>query len=249
MTKAYLIFLTLFLSLMLFSIPVYAAESDEQTLEQQEQEQVQEPEQAQEDGQQEQTQITSAEEGVFNLTILKNANLRAEPTTDSKSVIVIPFGLNMASSQRVANSNGEIWYAIAYGGMGGYISSDVVEVEAVYVNDSEDAAEDQEGAEENEKAQQQEAVPMNTVAPKQVEDAKTSDTSGTDSSVLTTTSGVKSNTDKPVTRKVDFIFIVFLSVVIVGAVISFIVFGRLRREYARYRKQILRNRKDSVLQD
>ncbi len=261
-SKTLLIFSAAFLSVMLFTTPVYATENDQQPQEQQlqEGEELQEQEtaeeQPQETDEQEENRIADSEEGVYTLTILANANMRSEPTTDSKSVVIIPFGVDLSSGQRITNTSGETWYAISYSGMSGYISADVVDVEATYINDTEETEGIQEGEEAAAQEQQPEAVtaqanasPSDTKTTSQVAGAKTSGAASAGSSVLATTPETKSNTDKPVTRKVDFIFLIFLSVVIVGLVITFIIFGRLRHEYVRYRKQILKNSKERVLQE
>lgn len=239
MTKAYLIFLIAFLSLMLFTNPVYAAENEGEPLEQQEE--VQETLQEQEEDQQEQTHIVSTEEGVYNLTILVNANLRSEPANDSKSVIVIPFGIDMVSGLKITNTKGEIWYPISYSGMSGYISSDVVEAEAVYMNDSE---------EETTIQKEQKTPAKNSLSgsssglqtAKTENESKASDTSATDGSTFITTS-------EPKHKTVDSIFLIFLSASLAGLLITLIVFARLRHEYSRYRKLILKNRKDKAYED
>lgn len=236
MTKAYLIFLIAFLSLMISTKPVYAAENEGQPLEQQEEV----PETLQEEDRQEQTQILSTEEGVFNLTVLVNANLRSEPTTDSKSVIVIPFGIDMVSHRKITNTKGEIWYPIDYSGISGYISSDVVEAEAVYMNDSEETAVQKE---QKTPAKNSLSSPASGVQTTKTEnESKVSDTSAAEGSNLITTS-------EPKRKTVDSVFIVFMSAALAGVVITLIVFAMLRHEYNRYRKYILKNRKDKAYED
>ena len=266
MTKAYLIFFTVFLSFIMLAIPVYSEASEQQPLEQQGHEVVQEVEQiqeeiqedTQEDEQEKPTQVVSSEEGIYNLTFLANANMRSEPTTDSKSVIIIPFGVDLASDQKITTTKGEIWYAVTYSGMGGYVSSDVADVETIYINNEDEEAEAQEGVEVSIQELPKENTSVNTFENSSSESQTTtqsaettvSDASNMAGSDLTKTSEIKYDANEPsVIRKVDFIFVVFLLVAIVGIVLSFIVFGRLRHEYVRYRKQILKNRKDKVLQD
>ena len=237
MTKAYLLFLIAFLSLMMFTNPVYAAEEEGQALEQQEQA----PETLQEEDLQEQTLVVSTEDGVYNLTVLVNANLRTKPTTDSKSVIVIPFGIDMVSNRKITNTKGEIWYPISYSGMSGYISSDVVEADAVYTNDSE---------EETTIQKQQKTPAKNSLSgsssglqtAKTENESKASDMSATDNSTFITTS-------EPKPKTVDSIFLIFLSASLAGLLITLIVFAGLRREYSGYRKLILKNRKDKAYED
>lgn len=251
LTKAYLIFFTVFLSFILLAIPVYSEASEQQPLEQQDHEIVQEVEQiqeeiqedTQEDEQEKPTQVVSTEDGVYNLVILKNANMRSEPTVDSKSIIVIPFGVDLVSGHKIVNTNGEIWYAISYGDRSGYISADVVEDKTAYINEADEEAVVGNSIETSVQEKPKETVAANAIA------GSSSESQTTEQETETKTSEIKTVVDKPVTRNVDSILFVFLLTVIFGVVISLIVFGSLRHEYARYRKQILKRRKDKVILD
>lgn len=241
MTKAYLIFLIAFLSQMMFTKPVYAADSEGQAIEQQEQEPVQETSQEQEEDRQEQTLIVSTEDGIYNLTLLVNTNLRSEPTTDSPSIIVLPFGIDMTSVRKITNTKGEIWYPISYGGMSGFISSDAVEARAVDISDSDEESlyrEPQKTPSKNSpsgpNSDIQEIKPEN--------ESQKTDTSVTEGSVSVTTSEPKGST-------VDHIFIIFMSAALAGVVIALILSVRLKKEYSRYRKYILKTGKDNAYKD
>ncbi len=243
LTKALLLFPIVLLSLILFAIPVYSEPNEQQPPEQQGQETVQESEQVQEEGQEVRTEVVSTEEGIYNLAFLTNANLRSEPAADSKSVVIIPFGVELTSDLKVTNTSGETWYSITYSGMSGYIRSDVIDVEVSDTNDTDETAETPEGAETSIREQPVESVPANAAA------SSSSEPEAEKQSGDTITSETDSNTDKPVTGKVDAIFIAFLLAATVGIWISFIVFNKLRCEYVRYRKNILWDREEKDLQD
>ena len=243
LTKALLLFPIVLLSLILFAIPVYSEPNEQQLPEQQGHETVQESDQVQEEGQEVRTEVVSTEEGIYNLTFLTNANLRSEPAAGSKSVVIIPFGIELTSDQKITNTSGETWYSLTYSGMSGYISSDVVDVKVPDTDDTDGTAESPEDAETSIREQPEESVPVNAPAD------SSSESEADGQSGETIISETDSNTDKPAAGKVDSIFIVFLLVAIVGIWLSFIVFNRLVREYSKYRRQILRKRKEKDLQD
>ncbi len=290
--KTHLIFPIMLLALMLFSAPVYAAEDNQQPQEQQAQEAPQEeqpqeeappeeePQQEvppqpartarprstspQETEEPEEAQEITTEDGLYTLILSTNANMRSQPTTDSKRIMVIPFGVGIDSTQKITNAEGEAWYAISYGGMNGFIRSDVVEVEVVNIEDTEGTGEEGEETQETEgqkehweaeeggaaTEQPQEAEePKSTEAsisvPKpsdQNDTTKVSNSASADASVITITPDINSAVGKTNSRRVDVIFFLFLLVVLVGVLITFIVYGRFKFEYARYRNQILKDR-------
>ncbi len=181
---------------------------------------------------------STSEKGAYSLKLIKNANMREEPSTDSQSQIVIPFGITISATEKATNDMGETWYLAEYGGYTGYIRGDMADVTTVSTDDDEDN-EGEEGAEE----QTTEAVadrPGEGVSKRSSYKASTAKKIPvTINKQYNSENYVSSDVVVEPREKVDLIFILFLVAAVIGCVFTFMMFTSLRAEYKRYRRNKL----------
>lgn len=192
----------------------------------------------------------STQEGKYTLTLLSNGNMRAEASTDSVSKVVVPFGIKITSDERITNENGEVWYRVSYGGAVGYIREDLVNVEESAAEQQETSVEDEE-SEEGENEEKSSADNSQNALSKTYTPKKSSqETSQTEEKIAD-----KDLTEESFTgdvriisrRKIDAVFMLFMSVSVLGFILAAITGGKLVNEYQKRKAYVIKYSEDKEL--
>ncbi len=179
----------------------------------------------------------TSEQGEYSLKLIKNANLREEPSTDAASHIIIPFGITISATQKVTNSLGETWYQSEYGGYTGYIRGDMADVTTISVQTDEEGEGEGETEEEtSEETQESTSQGVSKRSNYRTTTKKTPVTINRQYNAQTYTSGDVAVEPR---EKVDLIFILFLGAAAIGCVFTYMMIHSLRSEYKRYRRNKL----------
>ena len=184
----------------------------------------------------------TSEQGEYSLKLIKNANMREEPSTDADSRIIIPFGITISASQKVTNSVGETWYMSEYGGYTGYIRGDMADVTTISVQtveEGEGEAEAEAEGEPEEVTSEETQEPAEGVSKRSNYRTTTKKTPVTINRQYNAQTYTGGDVEVEPREKVDLIFILFLGAAAIGCVFSYMMMNSLRSEYKRYRRNKL----------
>lgn len=188
--------------------------------------------------------------GLYTLTLTKNANMRAEPSTEASSRIVIPFGMTLDSNKRVVNGTGEIWYEVTYATLTGYIREDLADIETLASDEPQ--PEDAEGQEEEvqeENADEAvagaagEASTETAVTPHSVINSDRNDQSEAASEASLEATQTDETVKVKRRKKFDFVVLLFLAVAGIGVALVVAVVNLLRSEVKRTRDRLRKQAK------
>lgn len=201
----------------------------------------------------EESEEEDVQSGAYKLTLIKNANIRTEPSTDSGSKVVVPMGIIIYANERVTGEGGSMWYKVSYGGFEGFLRSDMVEVTDNTQQTEEDGeAEEPEAAEEQQEIQETDES-AEEPSEKNVEENKHSgttvvtsipDVTGDDSEGNKKMDiGFETDTNAVRRKGIDILFILFLILTVTGLGIAYVSAARLLAEYRRYKRYLGKKRK------
>ncbi|MBK8027120.1 MAG: SH3 domain-containing protein [Chloroflexi bacterium] len=64
--------------------------------------------------------------GACAVTVLRNLNLRTEPSADSERLLTIPYTTVLTASEKSADN----WWRVTYDGLDGWVSGEFVTVDS-----------------------------------------------------------------------------------------------------------------------
>lgn len=193
----------------------------------------------------------TTEEGKYILLMLKNANLRSEPSTSGKSLVVVPSGIKLTGISKTTNEAGDVWYQLSYAGTTGYVREDMVNVEAVNEDNTEQDAEEDIGEEEEnteataeEENEEREYTELTSEA---IDNTKTSEST---SDVTTGVTGIQiasytaeENEEVQSVRKMDGYMLLFITLATVSFCLACYIFLRIRIEYMKAKSYVMKKMK------